>query len=156
MLFLIAGAAALSAGLVVYLVVGALPTRSRVSEDMMSDVGLDAMLGADAARERSRRSSKLQDLLRYLGEQIESPERNWSETQRRLIHAGYRSEGALANYLGIRFGGAGILFVMGILFGAAADLPGIWALAVGFFGAYAGYTVPSFLLSRRIAARQLE
>ena len=156
MLFLVAGGIALCAGLLVYLVGAALPARSRAVQERIAEMGLDSLLTADATRRRARESSKLQDLLRYLGERIDTPTRDWNRAQRRLIQAGYRNPGALAYFLGIRFGGAGFLFVMGVLTGAALDLSGMWAMGVGVAGATAGWVIPNFILSKRLADRQKE
>ena len=156
MLFVIAGSIALSAGLLVYLLLGAMPARSRAVRERMSEMGLDSMAGVDQARRRSRESSRLQELLNYVGGQVSSPDREWNSMRKRLIMAGYRDPGALQLFLGIRFGAMGMLFVLGVLFGAVADLSGMASMAVGFAGAYAGWTVPNFILSRRISARQLQ
>jgi tight adherence protein C len=154
--YLIALCIAVSAGLLVYVIVGAMPARSRALRERMSEMGLDSMLGADAARRRSRESTKLQEVLNYVGGQVTQRDRDWTSIRRRLIMAGYRDAGALQLFLGIRFGAMGVLFTVGVLYGAVADLPGAISMAVGFMGAYAGWTVPNFMLSRRINARQTE
>jgi len=123
----------------------------------MSELGLDDLLGADARARRTRRRSRLRELLESLGERMSTREGvDWSKTRMRLIHAGYREAGALPTYLGLRYGATGILFAYGILLGSAADLGGPFALFCGVFGAAAGWVVPGFVLSARIARRQKE
>lgn len=156
MLLLIAISVAVTAGLTIYLVTAAFPARSRAVQARMSDMGLDAHLTSEAARERRRKRSKLQDLLLYLGEQLETSERDWGKERRRLIHAGYTGTGALPLFLGIRFGAMALLFIYGILLGAALELSSPWPFMVGVAGAAAGWIVPGFIVSVRITRRQKE
>jgi len=157
MIYLAAFSAAASVGLFVVFLFGVMPARSRAVRTRMSELGLDAMLSADARAERARRQSRLRDLLEALGERMSAREGvDWSGTRMRLIHAGYREPGALPTYLGLRYGGTVILFVYGILVGSAANLGGPFALFCAVFGAAAGWVIPGFVLSARIARRQKE
>lgn len=156
MLLLIAISVAISAGLTIYLVTAAFPARSPAVRARMSEMGLDAHLTSEAAQERRRKRSKLQDLLLYLGEQVETSERDWGKQRTRLIHAGYTGSAALPLFLGIRFGGMALLSIYGTLLGAALELSGPWALMVGVAGAVAGWVVPGFIVSVRITRRQKE
>jgi len=155
-ILLIAASVALAAGLIVYLILGTLPARSRAVQERMIEMGLDSMLGEDAARRRARQSTRLQELLNYVGERVTARQRDWNRITARLIHAGYRNPGALQLFLGLRFGAAGILAVFGILLGSALELSGPMALGLGGFAAYVGWFLPNFQVSRRITARQKE
>ena len=156
MLFLIAISVAVSAGLTIYLAAAAFPARSRAVRARISEMGLDELLGSEAAQVRRRKRRKLQDLLLYLGEQFQTGEQDWGKERRRLIHAGYTGTAALPLFLGIRVGAMAVLFLYGVLFGAAIELSSGWSLMLGVAGAAAGWVVPGFIVSRRISRRQKE
>jgi tight adherence protein C len=155
-IFLIVASTALSVGLFVALLLRAVPARSRAVRARMDELGLDGMFSADAAARRTRRQSKLRDVLRYLGEQMETRGNDWSRLRRRLIHAGYRDPKAIPMFLGIRYGGTALLAFYGLLLGMAADLSSGFALSVSVFAAFSGFFLPQFMVSVRITRRQQE
>ncbi len=109
-----------------------------------------------SAGRRSRTRSRLSDLFSYLGMRLNKPGQDWSVTRKRLVHGGYREPSALAYFLGIRVAGAILLYVYGVLMGAAIELPGTLATLLGLVGGASGWFVPNFLLSGKIARRQKE
>lgn len=154
MLLLFALSLALTVGLVVVLVANALPARSRGVRARMSEMGLDGLLGADAVARRARQQSRLRDLVEYFGGRMEERRNDWGKTRLRLIQAGYREPRALAIYLGFRYGAPILFGLYGLFLGTLANISGPFALTAGLVGFFAGWFVPSFVLSMRIARRQ--
>ncbi|MDT8341957.1 MAG: type II secretion system F family protein [Longimicrobiales bacterium] len=154
MIILIAVSTALSIGLVVMLLLSAVPARSSSVKARLAELELDGMFGADAAARRARQRSRLRDLLEYLGVRIEGRGRDWGPLRRRLIHAGYREPKALSIFLGLRFGATGLLAFYGLLLGRGAAVSPGFTLLCAVLGAGAGWVVPGFLLSARVARRQ--
>jgi tight adherence protein C len=153
---LIAVSTALSAGLLVALVLEMIPARSRAVKAQMIEMGLHGLFEADEVARRARQRSKLKDLLHYLGEQMEGRRADWGSIRRLLIRAGYRSPSALPLYLGIRLGGTAVLGLYGFLLGMAADVGGSFALACMGFGAWAGWLLPGLLVKARFTRRKKE
>ena len=156
MTFLIAASAALSVGLLVVLVLQVVPGRTQAVKSRMVEMGLDGLLTQDQVQRRTRQRSKLKDLLRYLGERMETRRNDWSRLRLRLIQAGYREPSALPFYLGIRYAATVILAVYGYLLGLGLEVSAGFALFVGGAGAAAGWMVPKFMLSVRVTRRQKE
>jgi len=155
-LYLIALGFALSVALMILAVANLRPAQARPSRSRLEELGLKSPFSRDAMARRSRSRSRLSDLFQYLGSKVEAPKKDWSSTRRRLVQGGYRETSSLAAFLGIRIGATVLLYIYGVLAGAAIDLPGSLALLLGFVGAASGWVVPNFLLSSRIARRQKE
>jgi tight adherence protein C len=122
----------------------------------MVEMGLKGPFAKDAQARRSRARSRLGDLFSYLGMQVDTPKKDWGPTRLRLIQAGFREQSALPIFLGVRVGGAALLFIYGVLGGAAIELSGSLSMLLGIVGAASGWVVPDFLVSSRIARRQKE
>lgn len=156
MLYLVAVSVALTTGLVVILLAGALPSRSRAVRTRMTELGLDGTATIGGAQRRSRNSMRLMDTLELLGNRFTPSESSKNMLRARLSHAGYRDPLAIPLYLGIRITAAITLFAFGTLLGAALDLSGLAAMIVGVWGWGIGWFLPSFSLSRKIHLRQKE
>jgi tight adherence protein C len=152
--YLIAAGVALSVGLMVAAVISLLPAQARPSRSRLVELGLDEAFAGDAAARRSRARGRAKDLLRYLGERVETPRSNWSPARERLIHAGFRQPTALPIFLGGRVIATVLLYIYGVLLGMALGAPGGRAILFGLLGAILGWVVPNFLLSVRITKRQ--
>jgi len=155
-LYMIAIGFALSVGLMVLAAANFKPAQARPTKTRLVEMGLKGPFTKDAQARRSRARSRLGDLLSYLGMRVDSPKRDWGPTRLRLIQAGYREPSALPIFLGVRFGSVFLLFMYGVLGGAAIDLSGSLSMLLGIIGAVAGWVVPDFLVSGRIARRQKE
>jgi len=156
MTLLIAVCTAVSAGLLVVLVLEMIPARSRAVKVKMTEMGLHDLFEADEVARRARQRSKLKDLLHHIGEQVEGRRADWGKTRLQLIRAGYRSPTAMPLYLGIRFGGMALLGVYGFLLGAAAGVGGLFPIICAAFGAGAGWLLPPLILNGRVRRRQKE
>jgi len=153
-LYLIAAGIAVCVGLMVVAVASLLPAQARPSRSRLAELGLEESSSRDAAARRSRARSQVKDLLVYLGQKIEGPQRKWSPARTSLIHAGFRQPIALTVFLGGRVAAAGLLYFSGVLTGLAMGNTGGNAILLGLSGAALGWVVPKFLLSVRIAKRQ--
>jgi tight adherence protein C len=156
MIFIIAATCALAVGLVAALAANSLPVWNRDVKARMAELELDGLFTAEAIADRSRRATRLQDLLEYLGEQVEDRKSDWGRTRTRLIHAGYREPRFLPTYLGIRFGATGMLGIYGFMLGGVANFSTMLTLMTGSLGLAIGWFVPDFMLSIRVAKRQKE
>jgi len=152
--YLIATGIALSVGLMVVALAGLLPAQARPSRSRLVELGLDEAFSKDAAARRSRTRTRTKELLSYLGQRLETPKRQWGPVRTRLVHAGYRQPSALPIFLGGRVLAAAILYFYGVLLGMALGAPGVLAIFLALWAAAAGWIIPSFLLSARIAKRQ--
>jgi len=76
------------------------------------------------------------------------------EIRTRLVQAGFRDEGALSIYLGLRVLLPLLLMVSGFVAGNLLELPPITRLTLLGIGAALGYVGPSFALDKLRAARQ--
>jgi tight adherence protein C len=147
---------ALSVGLLVLAAASFRPAQARPSKSRMVEMGLKGPFAKDAQVRRSRARSRLGDLFSYLGMKVDTPKKDWGPVRLRLIQAGFREQSALPIFLGVRVGGALLLFIYGVLGGAAIELSGSLSMLLGFVGAASGWVVPDFLVSSRIARRQKE
>ena len=154
MLYLVALSVALTTGLVVVLLGGALPSRSRAVKARMAELGLDGTAALGGSRRRARNRTRLHDLLHVMGTRFTPSKESRNVLRARLSHAGYRDAMAVPLYLGIRITGSISLFAVGILIGAALEFSGVAALMIGAWGWVIGFFLPSFALSRQIALRQ--
>ncbi len=154
MIFIVAISSALTIALIVALAAQALPARSRGFKARLAELELDGLFDADVVAQRARRRSRMRDLLQYLGEQMGARRAEWGKTRERLVHAGYREPRALPLFLGIRFGSAGLLAVYGLLIGNAASFSTVLTFVTAGLGGAAGWVVPNFILSGKIARRQ--
>ena len=152
--YLIAAGVALSVGLMVVALASLLPAQGRPSRSRLIDLGLDDAFTKDAVARRSRTRNRVKDLLVYLGEKVEKPQSIVSPTRTRLIHAGFREPSALPLFVGGRLAAAALMYFYGVFVALAFGATGGGAIFVGLWGAAAGWVVPNFLLSSRIARRQ--
>lgn len=149
--YVIALTAALSAGLLVFVLFAAIPVQSRATRTRLVELGL---FGRDDASAGQYRLSRFHELVRDAGERMLKRRTDWSVLRRRLIHAGYREPTALPLFLGARLVATLGLFALGVGFAAAMGFPGLFATIMGSWAAVAGWIVPGFVLSRRITARK--
>lgn len=154
MTYLIAIGVALSVGLMVVAVLSLLPAQVRPSRSRLAELGLQEVFSRDAATRRRRVGRRVREVLLYLGNKMESPTRNWSQTRERLVQAGFRQPLALSVFLGGRLAASGVMYFYGVVIGVAAGVAGGGAILLGVCGAAMGWVVPSFLLSVRVTKRQ--
>jgi tight adherence protein C len=155
-IYLFAASVALTVALVIALVANVRSAQVRPSRARLAELGLDSAFSKDAAAQRSRARSRLNELLALVGERLDTPRRDWGPIRERLIHGGYRSNRALPIFLGLRMAAATLFYFYGVLLGAALDLPGAMAIVMGIWGGIMGWVVPNFMLSSRITKRQKE
>jgi tight adherence protein C len=156
MVILIAVSSALTVGLLVMLIAGSVPARTPGMKARIAELELDGLFSADAARHRTRRRSRLKDLLEYLGERMEERRNDWGRTRQRLVTAGYREPRALPLFLGLRLGTTGVLGLYGFLGAKAGELSGTLIIVAAILGALIGWVVPNFVLSMKVSRRQSE
>jgi hypothetical protein len=137
MVILIAVSSALTVGLLVMLIAGSVPARTPGMKARIAELELDGLFSADAARHRTRRRSRLKDLLEYLGERMEERRNDWGRTRQRLVTAGYREPRALPLFLGLRLGTTGVLGLYGFLGAKAGELSGTLIIVAAILGARA-------------------
>jgi tight adherence protein C len=133
-----------------------LPAQGRPSKARLVELGLEEPFMRDAGARRLRTRNRVNDLLAYLGQRIDTPKRSWNPTRERLTLAGYRQPLSLPIFLGSRIVAAGLLYVYGVLIGVGLEMSGSLAIFFGLWGAAVGWMVPGFLLSLRITKRQKE
>lgn len=156
MIFVIVASAALSIALLVVLVAGRVTVPSRAVKTRMAELELDGVFSADAAARRARQRSRLNELLEFLGGQVESRSNDWTGLRLRLIQAGYRDARAVPFFLGLRFGASGLFAIYALLLGRAADFDAKTVLLTAGLGLFSGWFLPGFLLSMRVTRRQKE
>lgn len=76
------------------------------------------------------------------------------EVRTRLIQSGFRDEGALSIFMGLRVILPFFLMLIGLVVGILVDATGITRLSLLGMGAALGYVGPSFVLDKLRAARQ--
>jgi tight adherence protein C len=152
MIWLTTLSVAVAAGLLVFGLLAVLPAHNRAVRTRMTELGLYGV--ADDDRARRRRQSRMQDILRLIGEPFTAPSQEWGPIRAKLIHAGYREAVHLPLYMGVRVMAAAGLFVavsaLVMLGGGGPTL----ALFMSFWGAMVGWVVPSFFLSIKVSRRQ--
>jgi tight adherence protein C len=153
-LYLISAAVAVSVGLLVLAVASLLPSQRRPSKTRMVEMGLEGPFSKDAALRRTRVRNRVEDMLTFLGEKADTPRRNWGPLRSRLVHAGYRKPSALAVFLGLRIGAAGLLYFYGVFVGIGLRGSGGIAIVLGLVMGGLGWALPSFVLSKRVSKRQ--
>jgi tight adherence protein C len=155
-IYLFAASTAIAIGLLVMLVAGRVRVPNRTVKSRLAELELEGIFTADAAAQRARQRSRLQDLLEFLGGRVELRGADWSGLRRRLIHAGYREARAVPVFLGIRFGATAVLGFYGFILARVTGMPFGYLLAYTGFGLFTGWFVPGFLLSARVTRRQKE
>lgn len=154
MIWLITLSVALAAGLLVFGLLAVLPAHTRAVRTRMTELGLYGVTSDDNARRQ--RQSRMQDVLRLLGERFTTPGQEWGPIRAKLIHAGYRDPLALPMYMGARIATSMGLFVAISSLVMLADGGATMALFMSFWGAAVGWIVPSFLVSIKASRRQKE
>lgn len=154
MLWLVTLSVALATGLLVFGLLAVLPAHTRAVRTRMTELGLYGVASDDDARRR--RQGRMEDVLRLMGERFVRPQQDWGPIRTKLVHAGYRDPLALPVYVGARIAASIGLFVAVSALITLADGGATMALFMGFWGAAAGWIVPSFLVSMKAARRQKE
>jgi tight adherence protein C len=154
MIWLITLSVALATGLLVFGLLAVLPAHTRAVRTRMTELGLYGETSDDHGRRQ--RQSRLQDVLRLLGERFTAPVQEWGPVRAKLIHAGYRDPLALPLFMGTRITAAVGLFVVISTVVTLADGGATMALLMAFWGAGLGWIVPGFILSMRVSRRQKE
>ena len=156
MIVLFAVSTAITIGLIVVMIASRVRVSNRTVKSRIAELELDGVFSADAAAQRARQRSRLQDLLEFLGGRVEGRGSDWSNLRRRLIHAGYREPRAVPVFLGIRYGATALLGLYGLLLAGAAGMSFGYTVTYTAFGLFTGWFVPGFLLSTRVTRRQKE
>lgn len=166
MLYLVIASVAATVGLVVYLVAQLIPAQPRAVRNRLGELGLDRQTYRD--RQRQARRQQIDTILQVLGEKIQARYGSSSKTRNQLMHAGYRREGAVALYYGVRLALATALGALGVFIASLSGLEvdalgGIdFVLAPGevligvIYGAAIGWIAPALVVGRRRRARQKE
>jgi tight adherence protein C len=157
MLYLTALSAALAAALVAYVISQAAPARApRTMRDRMVSLGLgDHQEGARRVQ-RSERRRRLEQIIALVGERLKEGGADYGPLRERLIHAGYRTTGSLALFLGIRAALTAGFCLVAIALARANDFGGVMLLITVLWGVGAGWLVPSFVVGLRATDRQKE
>lgn len=92
-------------------------------------------------------------VIQQVGEKVPINPDDAGVTRRDLMMAGYKSEGAVKVFNGIRVTLAVLFFVMALVFRSSLPNPVLRIVSL-FFGAFMGYFLPSYMLDKRIAKRQ--
>lgn len=104
---------------------------------------------------QSPRKQKLLDWIRKLGEKVPASEEEFGRLRRDLISAGYRSEGVVRVFYGLRVALAGGLVIVALVLQADLELAGPAVLAWVMAAALGGYLAPTWGLRYLINRRQL-
>ena len=159
MVYMIAGLAATSVALLIFLLAQAVPTRAAGVGRRLAELN-DISSGAHEALQRRRRQQRRQQwegLVEALGERIGAGRKDEGATRKLLYQAGFRGSRALSLYQGMRLVLPVGLAVVGMMFVAPAlglSFGGALMVAV-WFGAM-GWVAPSFYVGGRAKARQKE
>jgi tight adherence protein C len=158
-IYLIVLLAATSVALIVGLVLQTVPARSgaviRRLEEVRKLGGAKAP-GVERAerRKRGEQRERVRALLEAVGTAIESRQRTSTATREFLTHAGFRRQGAVGMYLGIR---ALLPALLGALsFAVVAIVAGQPRMGIlgAAFGAIVGWVIPVFYVGNRKKKRQ--
>ncbi|MCL5742463.1 MAG: type II secretion system F family protein, partial [Acidobacteria bacterium] len=92
--------------------------------------------------------------LHMVGSQVPVSPVDAGVLRRDLIAAGYRSERAVAVFYGIKVVAAAVMFLAMVLFRNSMTVNPVLRVVLLVMGPFAGYSLPAFILQRRITARQ--
>lgn len=154
MFILITLSVAVTVGLLVFLIVDAMPTRPAGVKTRIVELGLDS----GRERRRSWRDGAFQEMVIELGGRLENQSQNqdWSSLRQTLACAGYRQPSAVPLYLGVRLVLTLGLALYGFIIGSATDVGQGFPVLCALLGAGFGWIVPRFLLMARVTRRQKE
>ena len=159
MVYMIAGLAAVSVALLIFLVAQMVPTRAAGVGRRLAELN-DISSSAQEMLQRRRRQERRQQwegLVEALGERIAAGRKDEGATRKLLYQAGFRGSRALSLYQGIRVVLPVGLAVVGMAFVAPAlSLSFGGALMAAVWFAAMGWVAPSFYVGRRAKARQKE
>jgi tight adherence protein C len=128
--------------------------RNRLAEIEAIGSDLDDPIGR---RRRLVQSERILTLLEAIGARL-SRDSEYVEGNdvAMLVHAGYRRQGAVAVYWGIRVSAALSGLAFGLVFLPLAGIPARIALFIGVYLASVGFLVPLLLVRARVRSRQKE
>lgn len=92
-------------------------------------------------------------VIQQVGEKVPISPEDAGATRRDLIMAGYKSDGAIKIFNGIKVTLAIALAIAAIVFRASIPNPVLRVVAIGF-GGFMGFFIPGYILDKKIAARQ--
>ncbi len=156
MLFLIAALIASSIALAVTAAARAVPARPRGITRQLAELerGLTGAREEEAKRLRFERSSRIKEVLEWLGTSFANSGRDGPTTRQFLMWAGYREASAPAVYWGARIASpvalAAVMSLIVLVAGGGALRTGLavlWAAAVG-------WVAPAFYVGGRVRRRQ--
>ncbi|HUJ24276.1 MAG TPA: type II secretion system F family protein [Bryobacteraceae bacterium] len=92
-------------------------------------------------------------VIQQVGEKVPISPEDAGATRRDLIMAGYKADGAVKVFNGIRVTLAVLFFIAAFAFRSSIPNPVLRLVAMGF-GAFMGYFAPAYMLDKKIAKRQ--
>jgi len=92
--------------------------------------------------------------LHYVGSYVPVSPVDAGVARRDLIQAGYRSDKAVAVYYGIKVVAAAVMLILMLVFRNSITENPVLRIVLLLMGPMAGYSLPAFVLQRRITARQ--
>jgi tight adherence protein C len=107
-------------------------------------------------RRRQSSAEKLRDVIRILGERVESGGVDLDGLSKRLIQAGYWGPEAVRVFLGVRVMAAAGLAVGTVVVGAIFDARILAILLMTTWNAILGWLIPGWYLAYRRRARRME
>lgn len=159
MVYMIAGLAATSVALLIFLVAQMVPTRDAGVGRRLAELN-DTSSGAHEALQRQRRQQRRQQwegIVEALGERIAARGKDEGATRRLLYQAGFRGSRTVHFYQGFRVVLPLGLAASGMMFVAPAlGLSFVGALMAAVWFGVLGWVAPSFYLGKRAKARQKE
>lgn len=148
---------AISIGAIVWLLYSLASSRDGKTEERLERFG--RVGGSEPATTRSGGAERLQDLLEKAAPALAKPltpqtEQEQSALRVKLANAGWRSESAVATYLGIKFG----FLILGLVFAVAVILPAYGltqsGLMYSFIVAGLSFYLPGIFVWLRIRSRK--
>jgi tight adherence protein C len=92
-------------------------------------------------------------IIQQVGEKVPLSPEDASVTRRDLMMAGYKSEGALKVFFGIKVTACIVLVILALLARDSISNP-VLRIVIVFFGGFMGYMLPGYILDKKIVKRQ--
>ena len=92
-------------------------------------------------------------IIQQVGEKVPLSPEDASATRRDLMMAGYKSEGALKVFFGIKVTACIVLVILALLARDSISNP-VLRIVIVFFGGFMGYMLPGYMLDKKIVKRQ--
>jgi tight adherence protein C len=92
-------------------------------------------------------------IIQQVGEKVPLSPEDASATRRDLMMAGYKSEGALKVFFGIKVTACIVLVILALLARDSISNP-VLRIVIVFFGGFMGYMLPGYILDKKIVKRQ--